>query len=67
MVDQLVGWSTKTVGQGYGGGFFYSQFKELGIIRDLDNKIENWTYTGLDEVNKAATLVKDKMKINGII
>ena len=35
MVDQLVGWSTKTVGQGYGGGFFYSQFKErlsLGSI-----------------------------------
>ena len=46
---------------------FYKLFKELGIIRDLDNKIENWTYTGLDEVNKAATLVKEKMKTNGII
>ena len=46
---------------------FYQLFKELGIIRDLDNKIENWTYTGLDEVNKAASLLKKKMKTNGII
>ena len=45
---------------------FYQLFKELGIIRDLDNKIENWTYTGLDEVNKAVSLEK-KMKTNGII
>ena len=46
---------------------FYKLFKGLGIIRDLDNKIENWTYSGLDEVNKAATLVKERMKTNGII
>ena len=46
---------------------FYKLFKELGIIKDLDNKIENWTYTGLDEVNRAASLVKEKMKTNGII
>jgi len=46
---------------------FYKLFKDLGIIRDLDNKIESWTYTGLDEVNKAASLVKEKMKTNGII
>ena len=45
---------------------FYNLFKELGIIRDLENKIENWTYKGLDEVNKAALLVKEKMKENGI-
>ena len=45
---------------------FYNLFKELGIIRDLENKIENWTYKGLDEVNKAALLVKEKMKQNGI-
>ena len=45
---------------------FYKLFKELGIIRDLENKIENWTYKGLDEVNKAALLVKEKMKQNGI-
>ena len=46
---------------------FYKLFKDLGIIRDLENKIENWKYKGLDEVNIAASLVKDKMKKNGII
>ena len=46
---------------------FYKLFKDLGIIRNLDDKIENWNYKGLDEVNIAATLVKEKMKKNGII
>ncbi len=46
---------------------FYKLFKDLGIIRDLDDKIEHWTYNGLDEVSRAASLVKEKMKTNGII
>ena len=46
---------------------FYKLYKDLGIIRDLENKIEYWTYKKLDEVNKAAFLVKEKMKANGII
>ena len=46
---------------------FYKLFKDLGIIRDLDDKIEHWTYNGLDEVNRAASLVKEKMKTHGII
>ena len=46
---------------------FYQLFKDLGIIRDLEDKIENWTYSGLDEVNRAAAIVKEKMKKNGII
>ena len=46
---------------------FYKLFKDLGIIRNLENKIEHWTYKGLDEVNIAASLVKEKMKQNGII
>ena len=46
---------------------FFKLFKDLGIIRDLGDNIENWTYTGLDEVNRAALLVKEKMKKNGII
>ncbi len=46
---------------------FYKLFKDLGIIRNLENKIEHWTYDGLDEVNRAANLVKEKMKKNGII
>ena len=46
---------------------FYKLFKDLGIIRDLGDKIEHWTYDQLDEVNYAASLVKEKMKKNGII
>jgi len=46
---------------------FYKLFKDLGIIRDLEDKIEHWTYSGLDEVNRAASIVKEKMKKNGII
>ena len=46
---------------------FYKLFKDLGIIRDLEDKIEYWKYEGLDEVNRAAHLVKEQMKKNGII
>ena len=46
---------------------FYDLFEDLGIIRNLETKIEHWTYTRLDEVNRAASLVKIEMKKNGII
>ena len=46
---------------------FFKLFKDLGIIRNLEDKIEHWTYEGLDEVNRASVLVKEKMKKNGII
>ena len=46
---------------------FYKLFQDLGIIRNLENKIEHWTYNGLDEVSRAAIIVKEKMKKNGII
>ena len=46
---------------------FYKLFKDLGIIRNLENKIEHWTYEGLNEVNRAAYQVKEQMKKNGII
>ena len=46
---------------------FYKLFKDFGIIRDLEDKIEQWNYKGLDEVNRAASIVKEKMKKNGII
>ena len=41
-------------------------FVEKFLKFDQYLKIENWTYKGLDEVNKAALLVKEKMKQNGI-
>ena len=46
---------------------FYSQFKELGIIKDLTDSIDNWSYDKLDEVNRIAPIIKERMKKNGII
>ena len=46
---------------------FYSQFKTLGIAKELTDSIDNWSYDKLDEVNRIAPLIKVKMKKNGII
>ena len=46
---------------------FYNQFKELGIIKELTDSIDSWSYDKLDEVNRIAPLIKEKMKQNGII
>ena len=46
---------------------FYKQFKELGIVRELTDSIDNWSYDKLDEVNRIAPIIKAKMKKNGII
>ena len=45
---------------------FYNQFKQLGIIRDLESSIDLWSYNQLDEVNRIAPIIKEKMKLNGI-
>ena len=46
---------------------FYSQFKELGIARELSDSIDSWSYDKLDEVNRIAPFIKQRMKKNGII
>ena len=49
---------------------FYSQFKGMNIIKDLDSYqsgVNLWSYTRLDEVNRIAPIIKKKMKDNGII
>ena len=46
---------------------FYSQFKTLGIAKELTDSIDNWSYDKLDEVNRIAPIIKEKMKKNGII
>ena len=46
---------------------FYTQFKKLGIAKELTDNIDSWTYDRLDEVNRIAPLIKEKMKQNGII
>ena len=45
---------------------FYTKFKDLGIIRDLEDKVDLWSYKQLDEVNRIAPKIKEKMKLNGI-
>ena len=46
---------------------FYTQFKELGIAKELTDSIDIWSYDKLDEVNRIAPIIKEKMKLNGII
>ena len=46
---------------------FYSQLKDLGITRELEDRIESWSYNTLNEVNRIAPIVKAKMKKHGII
>ena len=46
---------------------FYSQLKDLGITRVLEDRVENWSYNSLNEVNRIAPTVKARLKKNGII
>ena len=46
---------------------FYSQLSDLGITRELEDRIESWSYNSLNEVSRIAPIVKAKMKNNGII
>ena len=46
---------------------FYSQLKDLGITRELEDRVESWSYNSLNEVNRIAPIVKVKMKKHGII
>ena len=46
---------------------FYSQLRDLGITRELEDTVESWSYNSLNEVNRIAPIVKSKMKKNGII
>ena len=46
---------------------FYSQLRDLGITRELENRVESWSYKSLNEVNRIAPIVKAKMKKHGII
>ncbi len=46
---------------------FYSQLRDLGITRELEDRVESWSYNSLNEVNRIAPIVKAKMKKHGII
>ncbi len=46
---------------------FFNQFKQLGILKELNDSVDSWSYDKLDEVNRIAPIIKEKMKLNGII
>ena len=40
---------------------FRNLFKELNIIRNLGEEVENWNYEKLDETNRVASIIKKKI------
>jgi len=40
---------------------FRNLFKELNIIRNLGEEVENWNYQKLDETNRVANIIKQKI------
>ena len=42
---------------------FRNLFRELNITRNLGEEIENWNYEKLDETNRVAKIIKEKIKI----
>ncbi|NMN67568.1 hypothetical protein VP91_00007120 [Candidatus Pelagibacter ubique] len=41
---------------------FFNLFVSLNIIKELNNSLENWTYTKLNETNKIAEQIREKIK-----
>ena len=41
---------------------FFNLFESLNIIKELNNSIENWTYTKLDDTKKIADQIREKIK-----
>ena len=41
---------------------FRNLFKELNITRNLEEYLENWNYAKLDETNRVAKIINQKIK-----
>jgi mitochondrial fission protein ELM1 len=41
---------------------FFNLFESLNIIKELNNSVENWTYIKLNETNKIAKQIREKIK-----
>jgi mitochondrial fission protein ELM1 len=41
---------------------FFNLFESLNIIKELNNSVEKWTYKKLNETNKIANQIKEKIK-----
>ena len=42
---------------------FRKLFHEMKIVRELGEKLENWSYEKLDETNRIANIIKDKIQL----
>ena len=42
---------------------FRNLFRELNITRNLGEDVENWSYTKLDETNRVANIIKQKINL----
>ena len=42
---------------------FRKLFQEMKIVRELGKKLENWNYEKLDETNRVANIIKDKIQL----
>ncbi|WP_440643993.1 ELM1/GtrOC1 family putative glycosyltransferase [Candidatus Pelagibacter sp. HIMB123] len=41
---------------------FRNLFRELNITRNLGEEIENWNYEKLNETNRVANIIKEKIQ-----
>ena len=41
---------------------FFKLFKEMGIIRDLGENVETWTYNRINEAERIAKTIKTKIR-----
>ena len=41
---------------------FYKLFRKLGVIKNLGEKIENWTYDSFNEAERIATIINSRLK-----
>jgi mitochondrial fission protein ELM1 len=41
---------------------FRNLFRELNITRNLGEDMENWSYQSLDETNRVAKIINEKIK-----
>ena len=57
----------KSIKNNYRFKKFYNKLNELGITRELKDNVETWSYEKLNEVDRIASLIKSKIKLNGII
>ena len=41
---------------------FFKLFKEMGVIKDLGEKVENWEYSKINEAERIAKIISSKIK-----